>query len=368
MPTYQYACTECGHAFEQVQSFTDDALTDARSATAGCARCSTPSAWSSRAPASTAPTAGASVDEPCRGVDVRASPRRRRRIVARRSSDVVLGVGVLVGSSSDVQPAARPRSLHSRPLPAALHSPLSDAGRGRRALLASRACPLLRRLVRARRPSAGAPCCAAVGCSRRSVALVAVLGRAAGRRGAAAATVAGHRRRPRPRWPARCCGPDDVITAAVRARHRARRPLRDPVGRQLAAPLRRGQPVTDAALVGAPLVATGPTWSRCRSGCPTRRWPSCSASATRWTWWRPIPRAARPRPWRATLPCSRCRRPRPTRPPTASRAAGGPRRARGDVTAVSSASVTHFLTRRVVPLAWRASAARRLSTSRGGPP
>ena len=26
MPTYQYACTECGHAFEQVQSFSDDAL------------------------------------------------------------------------------------------------------------------------------------------------------------------------------------------------------------------------------------------------------------------------------------------------------------------------------------------------------
>lgn len=28
MPTYQYSCTECGHAFEQVQSFTDDALTE----------------------------------------------------------------------------------------------------------------------------------------------------------------------------------------------------------------------------------------------------------------------------------------------------------------------------------------------------
>ncbi len=28
MPTYQYLCTECGHAFEQVQKFTDDALTD----------------------------------------------------------------------------------------------------------------------------------------------------------------------------------------------------------------------------------------------------------------------------------------------------------------------------------------------------
>ncbi|WP_163511639.1 FmdB family zinc ribbon protein [Fodinicola acaciae] len=27
MPTYQYACTECGHRFEAVQAFTDDALT-----------------------------------------------------------------------------------------------------------------------------------------------------------------------------------------------------------------------------------------------------------------------------------------------------------------------------------------------------
>ncbi|HCB03210.1 MAG TPA: FmdB family transcriptional regulator [Nocardioides bacterium] len=27
MPTYQYACTDCGHAFEQVQSFSDDTLT-----------------------------------------------------------------------------------------------------------------------------------------------------------------------------------------------------------------------------------------------------------------------------------------------------------------------------------------------------
>jgi putative FmdB family regulatory protein len=28
VPTYQYACTECGHAFEQFQRFTDDALTE----------------------------------------------------------------------------------------------------------------------------------------------------------------------------------------------------------------------------------------------------------------------------------------------------------------------------------------------------
>jgi len=27
VPTYQYACTECAHAFEQFQSFSDDALT-----------------------------------------------------------------------------------------------------------------------------------------------------------------------------------------------------------------------------------------------------------------------------------------------------------------------------------------------------
>ncbi len=28
MPTYQYACTECGHNFETVQSFKDDSLTE----------------------------------------------------------------------------------------------------------------------------------------------------------------------------------------------------------------------------------------------------------------------------------------------------------------------------------------------------
>jgi putative FmdB family regulatory protein len=28
MPTYQYACSACGHAFEVVQSFSDNALTE----------------------------------------------------------------------------------------------------------------------------------------------------------------------------------------------------------------------------------------------------------------------------------------------------------------------------------------------------
>jgi putative FmdB family regulatory protein len=28
VPTYQYSCTDCGHSFETVQSFSDDSLTD----------------------------------------------------------------------------------------------------------------------------------------------------------------------------------------------------------------------------------------------------------------------------------------------------------------------------------------------------
>jgi putative FmdB family regulatory protein len=28
LPTYQYACTECDHSFEQFQSFSDDTLTE----------------------------------------------------------------------------------------------------------------------------------------------------------------------------------------------------------------------------------------------------------------------------------------------------------------------------------------------------
>ncbi len=28
MPTYEYACTKCGHQFEAFQSFSDDALTE----------------------------------------------------------------------------------------------------------------------------------------------------------------------------------------------------------------------------------------------------------------------------------------------------------------------------------------------------
>ena len=37
MPTYEYACTACGHRLEAVQSFTDDPLTE-------CPECGAPAA------------------------------------------------------------------------------------------------------------------------------------------------------------------------------------------------------------------------------------------------------------------------------------------------------------------------------------
>ena len=49
-------------------------------------------------------------------------------------------------------------------------------------------------------------------------------------------------------------GPDDVVTARFAPGTAPSGHIRDPVGRQLAAPLRRGQPVTDTALLGEALV------------------------------------------------------------------------------------------------------------------
>src|SRR4051794_120877 len=49
-------------------------------------------------------------------------------------------------------------------------------------------------------------------------------------------------------------GRDDVVTARFAPGTVPSGHIRDPVGRQLAAPLRRGQPVTDTALLGAALV------------------------------------------------------------------------------------------------------------------
>ena len=58
MPTYEYRCKDCGHEFEVLQSFTDDALTECPSCGGPAARrCSAPSASPSRAAASTRTTA-----------------------------------------------------------------------------------------------------------------------------------------------------------------------------------------------------------------------------------------------------------------------------------------------------------------------
>ena len=42
MPTYEYACTACGHRLEAVQKFTDDALTDRIAAWAATAAATQP--------------------------------------------------------------------------------------------------------------------------------------------------------------------------------------------------------------------------------------------------------------------------------------------------------------------------------------
>lgn len=52
--------------------------------------------------------------------------------------------------------------------------------------------------------------------------------------------------------------PDDLVTARFAPGTVPSGHIRDPVGRQLAAPLRRGQPVTDTALLGASLVRGRP--------------------------------------------------------------------------------------------------------------
>ena len=82
MPTYQYSCTECGHFFEQFQRSPTTRSRSARSARAGCARSSTPWAWSSRARASTAPTAAAATTQQRRRPAGRRAARRARRVDA----------------------------------------------------------------------------------------------------------------------------------------------------------------------------------------------------------------------------------------------------------------------------------------------
>ena len=352
MPTYQYACTECGHAFEQVQSFSDDALTV-------CPECEgrlrkvfnavgvvfkgsgfyrTDSRGKARrrrgrlASASHEDRVGESDDSK---TDV--DDRRPRRLVL---GDVgVLGVLVQLLDVHEVSTAHRQLTvLHS-----SADAPLTGSARARSVasvpvlLLRLRsAARRVRRAVLRRRRLLAALC-----------ALVAVLGRAPGHRRAAAAdrvpvTVAAH-----DLGAGAVLRPDDLTTR--RGSRPARCPsghIRDPVGRQLAGPLRRGQPITDTALLGA---GAGPRPARPgRAAGPAARHRDGRAAPRRRRGrpaWPPTRRAARPRPWPARRWCSRSRHRRPTRPPTGCPAGWWcSASARPSVTAVSSASVTHFLT------------------------
>ena len=60
MPTYAYACTECGHRFDAVQSFSDDSLTTCPECQGRLRKSSTPSGSCSRDPVSTTRTPGRS--------------------------------------------------------------------------------------------------------------------------------------------------------------------------------------------------------------------------------------------------------------------------------------------------------------------
>ena len=87
-------------------------------------------------------------------------------------------------------------------------------------------------------------------------------------------------------------GADDLTAAAYPVGTVPDGLARDPVGRILAAPLRRGEPLTDAGCLtacawSARLTAGTTAWWRSRSGCPTpARWTS-SRWATASTWWPP---------------------------------------------------------------------------------
>ena len=185
MPTYQYACTECGHAFEQFQSFSEDSLTECPECAASCASCSTRSAWSSRVPASTATTAAPPTSPP-------PSRSPRRRPTPSRSQ-----AGVQAGPSREegrdqvrVEAGAQPATAYPDPFlwRAGLRSPVtrlaSTDALARISLAAGD--PYAALVLRRRRPARGA---ADRGRGRR---------RAAGGRRSGTGHRVGARGRPRP--------------------------------------------------------------------------------------------------------------------------------------------------------------------------
>ena len=150
VPTYQYACTECGHAFEQFQSFSDDALTAVPGVRGPAAQgVQRRRASSSRAPASTAPTAAA----PALVRDRRRRRARRRSTKTRARSPRPRPATTTESTPAAASTPAPPRTDASA-APVESRTPASGGS-----LLASRHAPTAR-------PRRRSPSCA--GTSRRA--------------------------------------------------------------------------------------------------------------------------------------------------------------------------------------------------------
>ena len=279
MPTYQYRCTECDHAFEEFQSFTDDALTvcpccggrlrkvfnavgvvfkgsgfyrtDSRAAGASSTAASASSAngsgdsgssdagtktsgskgsAESSSGSSGSKDAGSSGSEGLRLVGLRVvlTVVQHRRVVVRRLSPVERpGERAAAHLPSGHDPGPRPASFPA----------------GRRA----RVRRTLRRTVLARRRPLAAAC--------RGVAVLAGVHAA---RPAPRRDGAGPRGGPRPRLGHRPVSATTWSPAATPRTSPRPGSRAGAVGRTLAAPVRAGEPVTDVRLVAPSLVAGYP--------------------------------------------------------------------------------------------------------------
>ena len=359
MPTYQYRCTECGHAFEEFQSFTDDALT--RLPVCGGRLRKVFNAVGvvfkgSGFYRNDSRTVGRSPRPPAR-------PPTRTGPATSSSSSSTSGVRLRVRLELD--PARRVRRPRAGTSSASSTSSTTAGRRARATLWRGSARPVAPRLPSghglpptARRPRSGdrerrtpRPCAVRVLARRRPLAAVcagvAVLAGVARRPAPARADRAGRGGGPRPRLGH---GPRRATTWSTR---RSRPTSLPPVGstpravgRTLAAPVRAGEPVTDVRLVGPSLVdglsragrAPGPGRGRRGRGPAAGRRP-------RQTWWPPTRAGVRRRRSPSTCRCSRCRAPRRGR--GAARLPGPARRGRprcpGDVDHIAGAAATDLL-------------------------
>ena len=279
MPTYQYACTECGHAFEQFQSFSDDALTE-------CPECDGRLRKVFNAVGVVFKGSGFyRTDSRASGSSTSPALASRRRTPSSPSKSPRARPSSTVGvdqSESKPAAAADPRSrLAPRvgPSPSTGPGPVESPARTPPAnLLASGHAPRpATACARLARDRYAARCCAAGGLLAALLTAVAV---AAGLHAAAAPPPPRRRRAASP--PATC--PAGAVLGRRRpgrggVRARARCPPALGARRRRAGRWPRrcgaGEPVTDVRLVGPALADGYPGLDRaCRCGCPTPAWPA----------------------------------------------------------------------------------------------